>query len=327
VVTRSACLLLLSVVAAPAGMIINLNPDIGLAANSAALAAFQRAANAWTSRFSDNFTVNINAGLADLGNPSIIGQANSTLLQAGYTTIRTGLVADAANEAGNAIVASLPTAGQFTASVPNGVTLDGSVVLTQANANALGFGVNFGPDGQITFNSTFNFDFDSSDGVTLGLVDFETVAAHEIGHVLGFISAVDFIDAGLTAAPLTPFDLFRFGAAQVPTNAAQFTTNPRNLVPGSSAFFSDSVLSWAVSTGLSLGDGRQASHWKDDSLTGSFIGIMDPSLASGVVRQITLADLRTFDLIGYDAVPEPTTTVLIGSGLLMLLAWRRTTRA
>ena len=59
-------------------MIINLNPDIGLAANSAALAAFQRAANAWTSRFSDNFTININAGLADLGNPSVIGQANST---------------------------------------------------------------------------------------------------------------------------------------------------------------------------------------------------------------------------------------------------------
>jgi hypothetical protein len=134
---------------------------------------------------------------------------------------------------------------------------------------------------------------------------------------------VDFIDGAAGAAmPLTPFDLFRFASANAPSNAGEFTTNPRNLVPGASAVFSDTVLSWAVSTGFSQGDGRQASHWKDD-LLGTYIGIMDPTLSSGVVQQITSADLRAFDLIGYDAIPEPSTTVLIGSGLAMLLAWRR----
>jgi hypothetical protein len=36
------------------------------------------------------------------------------------------------------------------------------------------------------------------------------------------------------------------------------------------------------STGLYQGDGNQASHWKDDVLTGSFIGIMDPTAGLGV---------------------------------------------
>jgi len=46
----------------------------------------------------------------------------------------------------------------------------------------------------MTFNSEFNFDYDSSDGITAGYYDFETVALHEIGHVLGFVSVVDAID-------------------------------------------------------------------------------------------------------------------------------------
>lgn len=70
-------------------------------------------------------------------------------------------------------------------------------------------------DGEINFNTEFSFDFDNSNGVTSGSMDFETVATHEIGHTLGFYSVVDEIaylmDQGGTGNVLmTPLDLFRF---------------------------------------------------------------------------------------------------------------------
>lgn len=318
-----ACLLVLSAPAA-FSMSITINPDAGLGANLDALAAFNRAANTWSSLFTDPIGVTINAGLADLGNPLVIGQASATLLAGGFTTVRNQMVADAADEPSNAIVAFLPTVGTFVAQIPNGFSLSGQVILTQANAKALGFATGPGTDGTITFNSTFAFDYDNSNGVGAGLMDFETVAFHEIGHVLGFLSAVDSFDAMLAqgqsaAMPFTPLDMFRFASANTPANASQFTTNPRNFVPGAAAYFSDTQSAYAMSTGINFGDGRQASHWKDDMLTGTLIGVMDPTLATGFISSITSADLRAFDLIGYDlAVPEPAAFALTGIGLLAL---------
>ena len=102
----------LGVSAAHAQLNIIINPDATLAANAPALAAFQRAASNWATKFSDPITININAGMANLGG-SVIGSTSSFLLSGGYDLIRNQIVADAADEAGNAIVASLPTAAGF----------------------------------------------------------------------------------------------------------------------------------------------------------------------------------------------------------------------
>ena len=51
---------------------IVINPDATLAGNAPALAAFNRAAANWNSRFTDNITVNINADLLNLGSPTIL---------------------------------------------------------------------------------------------------------------------------------------------------------------------------------------------------------------------------------------------------------------
>lgn len=307
----AAVAMLMAAGTAPAqALVININPIAGggLTGGGAlatqVLSAFNAAADMWEAHFTDNVTVQINADYRNLGSASIIGQASSTLLQGSFNTIRNAMVADAANESDDGITAFLPTASQFRALLPSGITKSGNLMLTQANAMALGFGRVTATDGTIEFNSSFNFDFNNDDGVTG--TDFETVALHEIGHVLGFVSAVDQVDsmvrnrvAGQVAA--RALDLFRFGNTDNPANNTQFTAMSRELRPGRVAFLDDITSAQdPLSTGYYNGDGRQASHWKDDALTGTLMGAMDPTLPLGVVMPITAVDLRAFDLIGWD---------------------------
>jgi hypothetical protein len=330
---------------ARAGLVINLNQTASLAANPDASAAFRRAADRWQAVFNDNINVNIDADLTSVGfaNPNIIGSTSSVLLQGGYDVIRNQLVADEAAESSvNPLVAALPTAAQFTAVLPAGASLTANLIGTKADLKAMGFtgldGIFGASDASIKFNSQFAFDYNNTNGVDANKIDFETVALHEIGHALGFVSVVDAINAGVTAVSPEMLDLFRFqdgGPGQDPATLADFTNFPRYLVPGGAAIFDTIANEFGLSTGLTPSsfpgvDGRQASHWKDDALTGHYIGIMDPTLDFGVTESITAADLTAFDLIGYDvvrpaAVPEPSSLALLG--LLGLVsggaAWRR----
>jgi hypothetical protein len=77
-----------------------------------------------------------------------------------------------------------------------------------------------------------------------------------------------------------------------------------------------------MSTGQNQGDGRQASHWKDDQATLHFIGIMDPTLANGTIENVGPADIRSMELIGYDT-PEPGSVMLLAIGAVGTLARRR----
>lgn len=313
-----------------AGFDIVLVPGAGLAADPAALAAFERAAARWEAVIADPIVVTIAADFADIGNPGIIGQSSSVLLQGPYDAIRDAMVSDGDAEGDDGILAALPAAAKFAVSLPAGFSLTGNVLGTKANLKALGFtdlDASFGTtDATITFNSTFSFDLDSSDGVDPGTIDFETTAVHELGHALGFLSSVDFVDGGSGGLvwPNT-LDLERFanGTSRDPSSPAQFASFARSMIPGADAIVDDVDAEWRMSTGLQNGDGRQASHWKDDGLTGAFVGIMDPTLPSATVEAITLADLRALDLIGYDiaigseslcgAAPEPAASCFLQS--------------
>jgi len=194
--------------------------------------------------------------------------------------------------------------------------------ITTANAKALGWVAPdaAAEDAAITFSSAFSWDFDSSDGVGAGLQDFVGVAIHEIGHALGFVSGVDTVDYCITnRINLDPYavysvlDLYRYSAA-----------GTHNLAAGANSYFSldGGVTSLGgFSTGVYNGDGRQASHWKDNL----GLGIMDPTAnPAGQINMPSELDLLVFDVIGWDRVspvPEPGGAFgmlgLFASGLLL----------
>jgi hypothetical protein len=318
------------------GFGISVTAGATLAANAQAMAALDRAVNQWESWIGDDITVNISANMANLGSGPIIGLTLVVVLQGPYTLVRDAMVADASDEMDDAIVQSLPTLPvQFL--LPAGFGLNGRLAGSKGNLKALGFAgldVMFGAnDATLMFNSQYPFDYNNSDGVLPGTIDFETVVAHEIGHALGFISSVDVVDWLLhmswdaNVAPTT-LDMFRFwdDPNGNPSTAGEFAAFPRLLAPGYEAItdqidaFGGVPAEMPMSTGYYCGDGRQASHWKDDHYTGELIGVMDPTLGYGVVEPVTAADLRALDLIGYEiTVPEPAAMVVLSLGGVTIL--------
>ena len=194
----------------------------------------------------------------------------------------------------------------------------------------------FGSVPNLGFNSAFGFDFDPNDGVDPNLIDFEAIVIHEMGHSLGFTSAIGFAQQSFGVLA-TPWDLFRVrpNAVRVGeslTDGQGYETALRVLTPGPApsrpvpgdprfflaeqAYF-DGINLFETSTatgGGAGGDGQQASHWRDDSVrppspldTGDrYIGIMDPNFGPGVRQLYKYPDLRVLEVLGYGVDFSPT---------------------
>lgn len=228
----------------------------------------------------------------------------------------------------NALI-SAPNANGGGVAVPLSRTLDAdgsanNVVLdaNTANLKAVGLLGNDGSsDASITFSNEFDFDFDPTDGIAAGAFDFVGIAIHEIGHALGFVSGVDTYDfvggnpdipfgdgtfADLDLNPFriaSPLDLFRYSELSAQLGVVDWAVGGEDgeapffsLDGGATNFFGDAFFS----TGDFLGDGRQASHWRDVGAGEVQRGILDPTLARGTNSIITGLDLAAFDATGWN---------------------------
>jgi hypothetical protein len=307
-------------------LIFNFTPATGTPSN--VTAGFQQAGNLWSSILTDNVTVNIDINFTPLA-ATDLGGADSYNYNYTYAEVYNALNSRKTSTDDFAAVSSLSSnpaltrlinltqnnpsgAGSATPYQYTATATDFTMQVTTANAKALGLLTNYtGIDATINFNSLTTWDFNHGATIAAGSYDFVGVAAHEIGHVLGFYSGVDStINGDPNGLPLDdsqlnnvqPLDLFRYSAES------------RDLViidaTGSTAdkYFSlDRGITKiaAFSQGVPYSN-YQAGHWANNQN----LGIMDPTTANGELVQIVENDKRAFDAIGWTRassqnVPEP----------------------
>ena len=327
------------------GMTFILNDLGGVGPGTAARAGFEAAAALWSSVLTDPITIRLDVQFSALG-PGILGSTGSTTNTVAYSQLRSLMQTDSSSATDISTLASLPTtplsfvSNEASVGAPISATVrtldnnntfdNNNIQVNTAQVKALGQVPTYAAtnttlrDGIVSFSSAFSWDFDRSDGLTPGFFDFVGVAAHEIGHALGFRSGVDLADGNVGNSGLnniawgTVMDLVRYGSFQgVQTRDWSIGGTPCMSVNAGASCVGP------MSTGRTNGDLRQASHWKDDSLLGlpAAIGIMDPTVASASSNQPTLiitgADLIAFDAMGYNLtpVPEPESLALMLAGL------------
>lgn len=162
----------------------------------------------------------------------------------------------------------------------------------------------------MTINSDFNWDYDPSNGIASGYYCFQSVLAHEVGHVLGFTSGADF---RYILQDIEALDVYRFqrsdGSGDYnPDTLAEFQTTARMVdqnAPGTDDDVNSDIIS--VEYQMSDGDPYQCSHFSQ----GNVYGIMQPAVSSGTTFYpdfYKTPDKTMLDAIGWDYVVPPDTT-------------------
>ncbi len=346
IAASGAAAMVLFCAAAPAEAVtINLI-DAGGGTGSQSELGFKIAKSYWESVITTNVTINLGVGYSALGT-GIIGSTGSAsygvAIQDVYgamadvgssaldaSAVKAALSANTVNDATFGTVSGIAMVRNGTVSGVNGANPNTSqydtsltrnniaVVGTQANLKALGYeGFGATNDANITFSSAFSFDFDPTDGIAAGQMDFIGVAIHEMGHALGFTSRVDFVDGnsgvgpGAAAGNATNWngqysgsilDLFRY--SDDPADLAPGAGPALDLSTGGTPYFSiDGAAAFNgayFATGQYAGDGRQASHFKDSTGCAAQIGIMDPTFCKGQMGIVTDNDAAAIDALGWN---------------------------
>ena len=239
------------------------------------ISAFNTAAAAYTSAFTNPVTVNITVGWGEVGGQALSSNSSgaSSVALAGYWTyaqMRTYLAPNV----------SLPA----TQTGPN------YFAMARAEAKALGLvaATSTRNDGSVGFNSSLNWDFNPAGGISG--YDFVGVAQHEIAEVLGRNTVIT-SSAGIGFYQ-KPVDLFRYSAPGVQnysyTDATYFSLDA-----------GVTNLGWWDNSG----GGGDRSDWLTGS-GGSYPGDVQNAYLYPGATSLSLADLALLGAIGWSGTPQ-----------------------
>jgi hypothetical protein len=321
------------------------------------MAAAVAAGNLWSGYFTDPITINVQINYSSTLESAVANSSVSSL-NIGYASVRTSLRNDAITPDDISSSSALQNGSSaiflINRATVGGLRMDTGTAGTAADQNnvelrvpnavqkAIGLlaGSNGALDGQIDLNSTRSYDADRSDGIATLSYDLIGVIAHELGHVLGFQSTAELLSvAGIatqeSAAKPQVADLFRFSQESAGVVGTFSVSGAATGVFDISAdtrpkYFSvnggtSSVAEFARGSSTTIsgfGNGQQANHWLNSATP---IGLMDPTIGLGELLSFTSTDLRFFDVIGFNPVPEGRgwaagCMLLLGAGLLR---WRK----
>ncbi|MGL5942942.1 MAG: NF038122 family metalloprotease [Waterburya sp.] len=305
---------------------------------------FEMAGEFWSHYLKDNVTMNFHVEMTDYLPENVIGGALPAIQDnVRYQDYRNKLQQDITSSVDSLINNNQQNEpDRFTAYFNSqyydkGYKIDNNEYLnmTRANAKALGLvnaqstnldgyimmrnldGVN---DGNLN-NIRWNYDYQNN-LIAQNKLDFLSVAIHEIGHTLGFISGLD--QANWLAGQLntnqgneddyyakligklnnaTPLDMLRYSQDSYKMSGGN-NENWIDMSVGGNPYLSftgsggSAVAYFATGEMTNLGgDGSQASHWKRQD---NALGIMDPVLGLSQKRVITNLDKQLFDAIGWN---------------------------
>ena len=295
--------------------------------------AFELAARIWGTYLTDDVVVNLHIASTDGLDGNAVGGAVPFFydqlygIYQGYAEADITASSDSTQSVDQQAFDSLQQ-GNTTALLLDGSVIESNTTLAITSAQAKALGMSGGLllengntwernlvdanalDGYILINQsyTWNYDFLREKKARGKTLDFLSMAMHEIGHVLGFVSGIDgtmtlesMHSGEQTLDNFTVLDLYRY------SSDSDSVTNPDGSVSdvsvGGDAYFSidsgDTNLA-NFSTGQQKGrggDGYQASHWKR---LRKAMGLMDPTLAYKERLRLTLLDLQAMDVLGWD---------------------------
>ncbi len=282
---------------------VNIVFNLGASVPAAAVTSFTRAETYLESQFGDPITVTVNVSFANLGSGIIGATSSATIANRAYSTVRAGLIAG--KDSNDTIQDFLPAGTTIPVryvGTSATVTAENLLEVNRANYKAT-IGTSSGNDGSMQYNSSFNFDYDPSNGITGSQTSLTDVIIHEVGHALGFVSSADNQGGGV----MHMLDVIRFqntdGTGDYnPDTTAEFSTTPRTVDYNTP---NDDAISDIISGEWRMSDGTpyQASHFREQSAN---IGIMDPAFAGGQTfypNYFKTSDTSVFDAIGWDYPP------------------------
>jgi hypothetical protein len=315
------------------------NFSYGLGVSYEQMIGFEIAGAIWSSYLADPVTINIQVESNSELPANVIGGAiPGVIANQNYQTWRNKLLADKTS-ANDRLATGKSNfqddADKFTALIYNDTDkknykIDNNqyISINRANAKSVGLiaGNDSALDGVIVMRDLtntsvqWNYSYlgNSANSQTL---DFLSVAMHEIGHILGFVSAVDRpgwledkknYDASHQSDyfskligklnDTTPLDMFRFSRDSVQLGGGSdpwldISIGKPNYISVDGGKSAIGYYSTGDNTSLG-GDGNQASHWVLNS--NNPLGIMDPRLNLGQIRNISTMDLIGMDLIGWN---------------------------